>query len=184
MSEELRQVDLFNRAFAACNAPECLLWAESIRRLIIEQARINAITAAADASRYPQPEFSLLAQARRAQHEQMPQFLHAVACQIDLQSSGPDSLRSQVDMWKQFIDGWHISAQAGAQRASAMALTAVSAPAATAAAIRPGPAAAMTPTRMTTRRYLARPPRTRPHSGRSRRSKRQKIRRSCHLTSP
>ena len=27
-------------------------------------------------------------------------------------------------MWKQFIDGWHISAQAGAQRASAMALKA------------------------------------------------------------
>lgn len=27
-------------------------------------------------------------------------------------------------MWKQFIDGWHISAQAGAQRAAAMALTA------------------------------------------------------------
>ena len=124
MSEELRQVDLFNRAFSARNAPECLLWSESIRRLLIEQARINAITATADAARYPQPEFGLLAQARQAQHEQMPLFLHAVACQIDLQSTGSDSLRSQVGMWKQFIDGWHISAQAGAQRASAMAITA------------------------------------------------------------
>ena len=124
MAEELRQVNLFNRAFSARNAPECLLWSESIRRLLIEQARINAITATADASRYPQPEFGLLAQARQAQHEQMPLFLHAVACQIDLQSAGSDSLRSQVGMWKQFIDGWHISAQAGAQRASAMALTA------------------------------------------------------------
>ena len=90
MSEELRQVNLFNRAFSARNAPECLLWSESIRQLIIEQARINAITATADSLRYPQPEFCLLTQARQGQHEQMPLFLHAVACQIDLQSTGPD----------------------------------------------------------------------------------------------
>ena len=123
MAEERRLVDLFNSAFSARKAAECILWSEAIRRFMIEQARINSTSASEDASRYPQPEFGFLAQARRLQHEQMPLFLHAVACQFDTQSAGPDELRTKVGMWKQFIDAWHISAQAGAQRASALALT-------------------------------------------------------------
>ena len=113
----------FDTAFSERKAAECFLHKEAITRHMIEQSRINALSAAEDASRFPQLEFGAIALARRTQHEQMPLFLHSVAEQITTRSEGKHKQRSQVGMWKQFIDGWRHSAQASAQRAAALALT-------------------------------------------------------------
>lgn len=117
-------LDAFDAAFNSRRAAECFLHKEAITRHMVEQARLNALSAAEDASRFPQQEFGAIAMARRTQHEQMPLFLHSVAEQISKRSEGLHKQRSQVGMWKQFIDGWRHSAQASAQREAALALTA------------------------------------------------------------
>jgi hypothetical protein len=123
LKAESTLLDAFDVAFNARKAAKCFLHKEAITRHMVEQARLNALSAAEDASRYQQQEFGAIAMARRIQHEQMPLFLHAVADQISNRSEGLHKQLSQVGMLKQFIDGRRRSAQASAQRAADLALT-------------------------------------------------------------
>ena len=116
-------VNEFETAFTLCHMSDCLCQVDNVRRFLLEQMRVISVSATSDAGRYPQPEFGILAQARKLQNDQLPLFLTAVSDQIHTLSAGPEAKRSEVGMWKQFIDGWHISAQAGTQRDAALALT-------------------------------------------------------------
>jgi len=127
---EQELVNEFERAFAAHSISDCLVQVDSIRRFIIEQMRVISVSATSDAGRFPQPEFGLLAYARKMQYDQMSLFLTAVSEQIVTLSAGRDNRRAEVGMWKQFVDGWHVSAQAGVQREAALALTVGFAPSA------------------------------------------------------